>query len=396
MGFKTQAQVDRVRLPEGKTDGYVWDDQCPGLSIRVQGSARRWVVWYQANGRRRKVTLGAVSGIALRDARIQAGRIVGDARTGRDELAERAAAKARAAENLGQLLDIYLERRAKPRQRPRTYAETKRYLQKRWSPLHGGPVDAVARRDVAARLEAIRVDHGPGAARKAAVYLSAAFTWAMRQGLADHNPLIGLETPPEAPRDRVLSPDELAALWSACERAGDFGRIVWLLMLTGARRTEVAAMTWAEIDLERRLWIIPADRAKKGRELEVPLSDQSLAVLPERRARRDLLFGKDGKGAFSGFSRAKASLERAAGLEARWVLHDIRRSVVTWMAEIGIEPHICEAVVGHISGHKAGIAGVYNRAAYREQKRAALVRWADWLEAVAKGKEPSAKVIALR
>jgi integrase len=399
MGFRKQEQVDRLRAPEGKADAYVWDDECPGLSIRLQGGSRRWVVWYQANGKRRRVTLGAVASIKLKEARIQAGRIVSNARDGKDALAEREATKAKAADTFGKLVDIFLERRAKPRQRPRTYAEFERYLRKRWAPLHGRPLDSITRRDIATRLEEIRVGHGPISANRARTYLGTAFTWAMRQGLVETNLVIGTEPPAaETERDRVLSPEELAIVWQAAGAVGEFGTIVRLLMLTGQRREEVAGLTWPELDLDHALWTIPGARTKNKLEHEVLLSRQAVALLPEKRERRAHLFGRGHKGGYSGFSRSKARLEAAIAKEHElpaWTLHDIRRSVSTHMHELGIEPHIVEAVVNHVSGHKAGVAGTYNRARYREQKRIALQRWADWLEAVAEGREPASNVIAL-
>ena len=162
MGFRTQAQVDRLRPPEGKADAYVWDDECPGLSIRLQGTAqalgglvrRKWRPPARDARRRQRP-------VAPAKPAASATRIVGDARDGKDALAERAAAKAKTADTLGQLVDVYLERRAKPRQRQRTFVEVERYLRKRWAPLHDQPLDSITRRDIAARLEEIRVDHGP-------------------------------------------------------------------------------------------------------------------------------------------------------------------------------------------------------------------------------------------
>ena len=113
-----------------------------------------------------------------------------------------------------------------------------------------------------------------------------------------------------------------------------------------------------------------------------------------RLERREFVFGRGGRTAFSGFSHAKARLDQAAGI-ASWTLHDIRRSVVTQMAEIGIEPHVIEACVNHVSGHKGGVAGIYNRANYREQKHTALQRWADWLEALVEGRALAGNVVAL-
>jgi integrase len=423
MAFRTQAQVDKLRLPPGKSEVYHFDEDCTGLSVRIQGSARSWVVWYQANGRRRRMKIGDVGdAMSLKDARIKAGGIVNGARDGKDALAERERTKAKAAETFGALVATYLARGAKPRQRPRTYAETERYLDRYCADLHGHPVDALTRRDVAGKLEAIRDAHGPGAARKARIYISGCYSWAMRRGLVDANPVIGTEAEPERPRDRVLTVNELRAVWQPCDGLGDFGAVVKLLMLTGQRRTEVAGLAWAEIDLDKALWTLPAERSKNGRQHEVPLPTQALALIQaqrkeEDRAKRPYLFGRDGRNPFSGYSRAKARLdariaeqqaERRLGRKLRkgeapepgdsleaWNLHDIRRSTVTHMAELGIDPHVIEAVVNHVSGHKGGIAGVYNKASYRPQKAAALQSWADWLEAKVEDREPASNIVAL-
>jgi integrase len=331
------------------------------------------------------VTLGDCAGMKLEEARRQATEIVNGAKDGRDAAAERAAkreaGKAKTADTLGRLIGIYLERRAKPSQRPRTYAETERYLLKRWAPLHDRPVDMIARRDVAERIERIRVEHGPTAAAHARVYLNGMFSWAVRQGFADHNPVVGTEAPATPPsRARVLKPEELAQIWN---NAGDddFGRIVKLLMLTGQRRSEVAGMRWSELNVHAsvRVWTIPASRTKNGREHEVPLSDQAIALLPERRPGRDLVIGR-GRVPFAGWAQSKARLDARLGADFKpWRLHDLRHSFVTHAAELGLDPWIVEACVNHQSGHKGGIAGRYNAAQYREQKRVAMERFAQWL-----------------
>jgi integrase len=155
-------------------------------------------------------------------------------------------------------------------------------------------------------------------------------------------------------------------------------------------------MMWSEVDQERGLWVLPGARTKNGKQHEVPLSRQAMALLPERREHRAHVFGQGRKGGFSGFSRAKERLSAAAGLETPWTLHDLRRSFVTHAAELGIDPHVIEAVVNHISGHKGGVAGIYNLASYRPQKAAALQAYADWLEAVVEGREPGGNVVTLR
>jgi integrase len=394
MAFRTQAQVDNLKLPAGKSEAYIFDDECTGLSVRIQGKARSWVVWYQAHGQRRRMKIGDVGdAMSLKEARRTAGGIVNGAREGKDALAERAVRKAKAADTFGAMVQMYLARRAKPRQRPRTYAETERYLLKRWAPLHDRPLDAITRRDLASRMEQIRTGHGPGAAEKARVYLGMAYSWAMKQGLADLNPALGLESTPANKRERVLSEAELRAVWNACGPLGDFGAIVRTLMLTGGRRDEIAGMAWAEIDADKALWTLPAERSKNRREHEVPLSRQALALIEGRPG--PFLFGRDGRTPFSGYSKAKERLDKALGDMPGWTLHDIRRSVVTGMAERGIDPHVIEAVINHVSGHKGGVAGIYNKATYRPQKAAALQRWADWLEAVVEGREPASNVVAL-
>ena len=152
-------------------------------------------------------------------------------------------------------------------------------------------------------------------------------------------------------------------------------------------------MSWSELDLERRVWTIPAARSKNRREHEVPLPNQAIALLPERRPGRNHVFGR-GPGGFSGFFQAKAQLAGRVGLPA-WRLHDLRHSFVTHANEIGIDPHIIEACINHQCGHKAGIAGRYNAAQYREQKRAAMQRYANWLEAVVEGRKPAGNVVAI-
>jgi len=201
--------------------------------------------------------------------------------------------------------------------------------------------------------------------------------------LLDANPVTGTGKAAEGgSRERVLTREELKALWRSL---GDdrFSDVVRLLLLTGQRRNEIGKLQWGEIDLTRKLLILPASRVKNGRQHEVPLAAQAVAIL-ERQQRRnssDYLFGRRG---FNDWGEAKAKLDQRTGI-AGWYLHDLRRSAATYMAELKVQPHIVEAVLNHVSGHKAGVAGVYNRAKYSDEMREALQRWADWLERVANG-----------
>jgi integrase len=190
----------------------------------------------------------------------------------------------------------------------------------------------------------------------------------------------------------VLGDAELVKIWNAAPDS-DFGRIVKLLVLTGQRRDEIADLQRAEIG--DAVLALPAARTKNGRAHDVPLSAQALAVLgdhPER-VGRTYAFG-DGEGGFSGFSRAKERLDEACGV-IDWTLHDLRRTMATRMADLGVQPHVIEATLNHVSGHKAGVAGVYNRSTYAAEKRAALDLWGTHVQMLLARLE-GANVTALR
>lgn len=395
--------VAELRLPEGKREHTEYDDDLPGFGLRIRASGgKRYVVVYRHEGSVRRIVLGNPTAVRAEDAREAARRILAQADLGEDTAARRQAERERAGFTLRALIDAYVARHVEVRQRPRTQLETKRHLEQHWAPLHSTPVHRVGRRQIADRLNELATQNGGVAANRARAALSAMFTWGMRAGLveAEVNPVSGTARPAvESARARVLTVEELRAVWKATEGLGDYNAIVRLLMLTGQRREEIGAMAWTEIEIApagSAVWRIPADRAKNGRAHDVPLSSSALVVLAglPKRENRDLVFGRR-SGPFSGWSRAKAGLDRriaeqrasAAGRSkpttqdaiAHWTLHDLRRSADTYMAEMGIEPHVIEAVINHAGGHRAGVAGVYNRATYAEQKRIALNRWAVWM-----------------
>ena len=170
-------------------------------------------------------------------------------------------------------------------------------------------------------------------------------------------------------RDRVLSDAELAAVWNACGN-DTYGKIVKLLILTGARREEVGGMLWSELD-KRPLWIISASRTKNRLEhiLTLPRLAWSIIDGTSRRESNKRILG-NGPHGFNNWNTAKKALDRRSGIVS-WRLHDLRRTAATRMADLGIQPHIIESVLNHVSGHKAGVAGVYNRSVYtREVKNA--------------------------
>jgi integrase len=185
------------------------------------------------------------------------------------------------------------------------------------------------------------------------------------------NPVAGTHRHNGKARERVLSEAELAAIWRACGD-DDYGRIVRLLILTGQRREEIGGLRWSEIDTDRI--VLPGGRTKNKRDHILPLAPQALALFPE--CGGDYVFGTRG---FVSWSRGKSALDAACSV-AGWRLHDVRRTVATMMGDkIGVLPHIIEAVLNHYSGHRAGVAGVYQRGKYVDAMRAALCAWAEYV-----------------
>jgi integrase len=172
---------------------------------------------------------------------------------------------------------------------------------------------------------------------------------------------------------------------------------VQLLLLTGARRDELREAPWAEFDLDGGMWTLPSDRVKNGNEHSVPLSSWAKQILrPMPRIKgRGLLFTTTGETPYSGLSKAKRALDTASGVVG-WTLHDLRRTAATGMAEkCGVQPHIIEAALNHVSGEsKRGVAGIYNRARYADDIRKALQAWADYVDALVNGN--AANVVRIR
>jgi integrase len=268
--------------------------------------------------------------------------------------------------------------------RPRSFVEVKRYLTTGYfKPLHGMPADTITRRDVSARVVAIARESGNPTAARAKGALSNLFVWAMQMGLVESNPTIGSAQPEEGkPRSRVLSNEELAAIWRVCGD-DDYGRIIKLLILTGCRRQEIGDLRWSsEIDLDKATLTIPASRSKNGRTLVLPIMPAMREIIESvpKMATRDQLFGQRSHG-FTAWYEGKPALDKRSGV-ANWVVHDIRRTVATRMADLGVQPHIIEAVLNHQSGSKRGVAGTYNRSPYEREVKAALGMWHDHLRTI--------------
>jgi integrase len=391
-----EGSAARIQIPAGAKDVLVFDDVLPGFGIRkfASGKASFFVKYTLPSGQQRKITLGAVVPGMLAEMRKEASRILAQVKLGQDPAGEKKKAAEEAevkrSATVGSLVERYIQERAREL-RPRTLEEFARHLRKHWAPLHGLGVDGIVRRDIVAAIDTIADEHGRVAADRAKATLSGFFAWALDRHYCEVNPVLGIKRRSgNGSRDRVLAPAELAEVWKACPES-DYGRIIKLLVLTGQRRNEIANLLWSEVDLFKGAIDLPASRTKNGNPHLVPLSMQAFQILEStpRISGREFVFGEGASG-FQGWSRAKKTLdekinERRAALGEKaiseWRLHDLRRSFVTNMAENKLAlPHIIEACVNHISGHKGGVAGVYNRAQYAEEKREAFGAWSSFIE----------------
>jgi len=300
---------------------------------------------------------------------------------GIDPAAEREVARAAEALKFNIAVEQYLAKLAEG-VRASTMESARRYLTGRYfKPLFNKPLAKVTQSDVEQCLDAITQKPTRGAAERR---LSAFYVWAIRKSHAASNPVAFTEPVKKPPgRDRVLSADEIKKVWDALDD-DDLGKIIKLLLLTGCRANEIGRLKWSELNLESATLTLQPERCKNGRAHTLPLPPMALQIIQqvEKRDGRDFLFGKWGPNGFTFWERQKA-LIGPLGL-AHWTIHDLRRTTATQMAELGIEPHVIEAILNHVSGHKQGIAGIYNRASYAKQMKVALALWADHLESIAK------------
>jgi integrase len=381
-----------ANLPAGKTDLIHFDDAMPGFGFRMRmsgGALRKsWVVQYRRAGATRRVLIGSAEVLNADRARAAAKEILAKVALGEDPQADKIARRAQYEHTLRAVAGDYLAARAKV-VRPNTYRELVRFLTgPHFKPLHSMAIDQITRRDVSARVTKIETESGSPTAANARAVLSKMYAWALGHGLVELNPVVGSNKPENAkPRKRVLSDAELIAIWRACGD-DDTGRIVKLLILTAQRRSEIGGMRWSEFDMDAGTWTLPAARAKNHREHTLPLPPIALDIIASvpHMAFRDQLFGQRAASGFTLWGEAKQELDAHLGEAVQpWTLHDLRRTAATKMADIGVQPHIIEVVLNHVSGHRRGVAGIYNHSSYEREVKHALALWSDHVRALVEG-----------
>jgi integrase len=415
----TDRSIDALRPRPTRYE--VWDDGRKGFGVRVTPRGAKSFVWlYHFDGRPRRLTFGAYPRLSLADAGVKLAEAKNLLAKGIDPgsraVAERDAE--RRAETVEELVASYLDRYA--RVRKRSASEDERILRKdvlsRWARRKAKDV---TRRDIVRLLNDI-VDRGaPIQANRTLTILRRMFRFAVGQAILEISPCDQVEAPSsENERNRALGDDEIVLLWRALDTAPmepNARRILRLMLITGQRKGEIVGLHAQEIDLEKRLWVLPANRAKNGREHLIPLSALALSILAEVAPNETgYLFpsrvtGEPYHGASIDhatrylfdprpISKArkkpgkKALIPSLAGIMERFTPHDLRRTVATRMRELGISRGDVKMVLNHV---ETDVTARYDRYDGLAEKRRALDLWAKRLMQIVSGEAPAENVVEL-
>ena len=371
--------------------GDLFDTITPGLNLRVaESGVRTWYLIYSApNGKRARVKLGRYPQTTLVDARTLAVDMKQHLHEGRDP--REIGTSADGAMTVADLCELYISKHCP---KIKTGDELRRRLRADVIPVVGTVKLAdLHRRDVHRVLDPILERGAPVASAKAFGDLRAMLRWAVERGYLDHDPMLGMKVKKAKPRERFLTEDEIAVLWQAWPTAlpANAALALKLALVTGQRIGEVTGITLDEIDLAKAVWNLPAERTKNASAHTVPLSDMAVELIAE--ARRTEIGGR----LFDLNTQRLANFlaQRRGRLPVQdWSAHDLRRSVCTHLAMLGVSPLIIGAVVNHRSQTKGGVTlGVYVQYDYAREKREALDMWADRLAAIVRG--DAAEVIPL-
>lgn len=426
----TKRNVDSAPVPVS-ADAYYWDTELRGFGLRVTPrGVRSYVVQYRLPRRpARRTTIGIHgSPWTPEKARDRAEHILMDVKRGDDPVH---AAKKRAREavdlEFSRYVETFTEGYLKLEWKD-SWANAKRQLELHVVPyLKGRPLPEIEKNEIAKIIQ--RLKDRAALARNTHAVLRKLFSWAVDQGDLGSSPIPAAPSAVKA-RKRVLTPDEIVAVWQASFKLDrPMGQFIRLLIATLQRRCEVAEAPWSELAELTGLWRQEGERVKNENDHLVPLNAIALDVLadmvsgpvpPEGRAkpwpRKGFVFTTTGKTPISGFSKVKAKLDRemlpilqklgdkradALGEERElvflppWRLHDIRRTGTTQMQALGVPIEVTEKVINHRSGETAGIRGVYNLHAYTDEKRKALDAWGGYLQRLLADAEKGSNVVGM-
>jgi integrase len=371
-------------LPVLSTDAVYWDTGLPGFGVKVTPRGRKvFIVMYRlagAGSRLRKYTIGPYGRVTLPMARAQAQKIFAARLDGRDPAEEKKQTRRRlVVDRIDDLVETYIREHVAQTGGWRTTSNRlRRDVIAHWGTKS---IHEIKKRDVS-DLIGLVAQRNAHASHRLLKTLKTFFRWCLGRALIDFSPAEGIASNyKEVSRDRVLTDEELAAIIIAARQMqSPYGGIIELLALTGQRRNEVAGFQWNELDEKTRTWSIPSSRTKNKKTHIVHLSEQAWTVIKDR-PKGTYVFATTGKKPFSAFAKGKDAVDELCGVSG-WRVHDLRRTVVSGMARLGVLPHVADKILNHQAGTISGVAAVYQRHDFLLERKEALDRWGAHVEQV--------------
>jgi len=363
----TPASVRNAQAGAGADRTIFWDTKTPGFGLQVTAAGHKsFVIQYRAKGRSRRMAIDGMLG--LEAARKRAKTLLGEVAHDRDPLGERRAARAREQDTFQAVAESYFAREGK---KLRTVEDRRRALARLVYPVMGArPIADIRRSDIVRLLDRIEDRSGPVMADHTLAHIRRIMNWHASRSDEFRSPIVrgmARTSGKERARARILTDDELRAVWKAAEAtAGPFGAFIKFLLLTGARRREASSMTWDEI--QDGVWLLPAARNKVKQDLARPLSDAAQKLVSGLPKIGRYVFTFGGVKPLSGFAKPKARLDAASGAKG-WILHDLRRTARSLLSRAGIAPDVAEMCLGHVL---TGVRGTYDRHEYHTEKKHAF------------------------
>jgi integrase len=415
----SKASVDAA-MPLASSDVILWDDRIAGFGLKVTPAGLKVYIYryrlakpgQASQTAPRKYTIGRHGDLTPEQARKRAQELAAMVAQGvdprqqdLDAIAAREASTTLVEEQARVERDLAFSRIAKlwlehyqndMERRASSVAMATLVVNRYLTPALGNtPMPHIGRTQLQPVIDSIP-SHKRGIRRAVFAYSSVLWGWSIRRGHIDVNPVLAMEKPPApAARERVLTDNELTRVYKAAETLHPiWAAFIKLLVLTGQRRSEVAGIGWEELDRATATWTIPASRAKNAKAHLVPLAPAAVWLLDAQAGgvewpQRGYILTTTGRTPVSGISKAKAALDKAMSNEGAmvdpWRLHDIRRTVATGLQRLGVRFEVTEAVLNHVSGSKGGVAGVYQRHDWADEKRSALEAWAGYVEQLMTG-----------
>jgi integrase len=379
-----------VESAEPKGAPYVlWDEALPGFGVRIERSGRRyyWVEYRSRDRKKHSASLGQHGVVTLLQARKAAHEIIAARKLGQNPIADMKRKRtADSALEWRAYVDTYATEHL---DKLRNAGERKRLLLGIATERFGGVgINYVTRQDVLALVSQV-ARKTPTQASNLLAAMRAMYSWAVAREDVHSNPLAGIKTPKTRVRDRVLSDAELALALDRMDAEHIlFRSLMRLIVTTGCRRAEAAESRWHEMDLDALMWRIPRERAKNGQAHAIPITSDMAGLLAQikptgPRIGAQFIFTTTGTTAVSGITKLIERLQRTETDNAqRWTMHDLRRTFATGMQRLGVRLEVTEALLNHVSGSRGGVAGIYQRHQWAQEKRDAIELWSWFLDEI--------------